>query len=79
MSKKNQVVSITKSAQSAGALVTRFAAVETEATRIHQEQSGASLVRALLKGGRMHAVISDECGSTIEVSDGNVMLSVSKS
>ncbi len=78
MAKKNQVVAVTKAAQSAGALVSRFSAVESTATRIHQEQSGASLVRALLKGGRMHAVISDECGSTIEVSDGNVMLSVSK-
>ena len=66
---------VTIAARSAGDIIARFAAVEDEATRIHQEQSGAKLVRALLKDGKMHAVITDG-KSTLEVMDGAVSLSV---
>jgi len=55
----------------------RFASVEAEASRIHAEQSGAQLVRALLSGGKLHAVISDG-KSTLEVMDGSVALSVAQ-
>jgi hypothetical protein len=68
---------ITAAAKSASAIATRFASVEVEATRIHQEKSGASLVRALLKGGKLHAVVSDG-KSTLEVMDGAVALSVAQ-
>lgn len=73
--KKSKAVTI--AAQAATAIATRFAAVEVEATRIHQEQSGAKLVRALMKGGKMHAVVSDG-KTTLEVMDGAVALSVAQ-
>jgi hypothetical protein len=75
MAKKSKAVTV--AAQSASAVSTRFTAVESEATRIHQEQSGASFVRALLKGGKLHAVVSDG-KSTLEVMDGAVALSVAQ-
>ena len=75
MAKKSKAVTI--AAQSASAITSRFADVERVATRIHQEQAGASLMRALLKGGKMHAVISDG-KATLEVMDGAVALSVAQ-
>src|ERR1035437_9789740 len=60
---------VTIAARSAGDVLARFGAVESEACRIHQEQSGAKLVRALLKDGKMHAVITDG-KSPLEVMDG---------
>jgi len=75
MAKKSKAV--TTCAQSAGAITSRFTDVERVATRIHQEQAGASLMRALLKGGKMHAVISDG-KATLEVMDGAVALSVAQ-
>jgi hypothetical protein len=41
------------------------------------EQTGAQLVRALLQGGKLHAVISDG-KSTIEIMDGSVAVSVAQ-
>jgi hypothetical protein len=75
MSKKSKGTAITLAAQRAEAIAARFAAVEAEATRIHEEQTGARLVRAMLGGNGLHAVISDG-KSTMEVFDGQVSLSV---
>jgi hypothetical protein len=69
--------SVTIAASDAATTLARFAAVEAAAERIHQEQVGAKLVRALLNGGKLHAVISDG-SSTIEVHDGQVALSVTQ-
>ena len=55
----------------------RFASVEAEAQQIHTEQTGAQLVRALLQGGKLHAVVTDG-QSTIEVCNGAVALSVAQ-
>jgi hypothetical protein len=66
---------VTIAAQLAGDIVARFAVVEATACRIHQEQSGARLVRALLKDGKLHAVVTDG-NATLEVMDGAVSLSV---
>jgi len=55
----------------------RFAAVENEASRIHSEAVGGKLVRALLSGGKLHAVVTDG-QSTIEVRNGSVALSVTQ-
>ena len=55
----------------------RFQAVEAEASRIHAEQSGAQLVRALLQGGKLLSIVSDG-KSTIEVCNGRVALSVAQ-
>ena len=76
MAKKSRA--ITTCAQSASAVTTRFADVERVANRIHQEQQGASLMRALLdKSGKLHAVLSDG-KATLEVMDGAVALSVAQ-
>jgi hypothetical protein len=68
---------VTIAASAAGAVAKRFASVEAEASRIHAEQTGGKLVRALLSGGKLHAVISDG-KSTIEIMDGSVALSVAQ-
>jgi len=68
---------VTVAASAAGKIATRFQAVEAAAQRIHTEQSGAQLVRALLSGGKLHAVISDG-KSTLEIMDGSVALSVAQ-
>jgi hypothetical protein len=68
---------VTIAAREAGTVANRFSAVEIEAERIHAEQSGSKLVRALMTGGKMHAVISDG-KSTLEVHDGVVALSVAQ-
>jgi hypothetical protein len=72
---KTKSKAVTIAARSAGDIIARFEAVEAAACRIHQEQSGAKLVRALLKDGKMHAVITDG-NATLEVMDGAVSLSV---
>jgi len=77
MAKLTTTNAATIAASAAGAVAKRFAAVENEASRIHAEQSGASLVRALLQGGKLHAVISDG-KSTLEIMDGSVALSVAQ-
>jgi hypothetical protein len=69
--------SITIAASDAANTLARFASVEAEASRIHAEQAGSKLVRALLSGGKLHAVISDG-SSTIEVHDGQVALTVTQ-
>jgi len=74
MSKKSKAITV---AAKSAAIASRFADVECVATRIHQEQAGASLMRALLKGGKLHAVVSDG-RATLEVSDGAVALSVAQ-
>ena len=66
---------VTIAASKAGAVATRFASVEAEAERIYAEQSGARLVRAVMNGGGLHAVLSDGT-STLEVCNGAVALSV---
>ena len=66
---------VTIAARSAGDIVARFEAVEAAACRIHQEQSGANLMRALLSGGKLSAIVSDR-HSTIEIYDGKVSVSV---
>ena len=68
---KSKAIAIAASA--AGAVAKRFQAVEAEASRIHAEQSGAQLVRALLQGGKLPAIVSDG-KSTIEVCNGRVAL-----
>jgi hypothetical protein len=78
MAKLTTTNAVTIAASAAGAVAKRFAAVENEASRIHAEQSGAKLVRALLQGGgKLHAVISDG-KSTLEIMDGSVALSVAQ-
>ena len=72
MAKFKKSTAITLAASTAAA---RWNAVESVANRIHEEQSGANLVRALLGKNGLHAVISDG-KSTLEVSDGQVALSV---
>ena len=73
---KNKSKSIAVAAQSAGAIATRFSSVETEATRIHAEQSGARVVRALLGEQGIHAVLSDQHGATLEICGGQVAVSI---
>jgi hypothetical protein len=77
MAKQLKSQAVTVAASTAGVVAKRFASVEAEASRIHAEQSGASLVRALLQGGKLHAVISDG-KSTLEIMDGSVALSVAQ-
>jgi len=68
---------VTLAADAAANTLARFASVEAEAARIHHEQAGSKLVRALVSGGKLHAVISDGA-STIEVHDGQVAPSVTQ-
>jgi hypothetical protein len=77
MKKQAKSQAVTIAASSAGAVAKRFVSVEAEASRIHAEQSGSKLVRALLSGGKFHAVISDG-KSTLDVMDGSVALSVAQ-
>jgi len=77
MAKLTTTNAVTVAASTAGTVAKRFASVEAEASRIHTEQSGASLVRALLSGGKLHAVVTDG-QSTIEVRNGSVALSVTQ-
>jgi hypothetical protein len=67
MKKQAKSQAVTIAASSAGAVAKRFDA----------EQSGSKLVRALLSGGKFHAVISDG-KSTLDVMDGSVALSVAQ-
>jgi hypothetical protein len=69
--------SVSPAASNAANTLARFQAVENEASRIHQEQVGSKLVRVLLAGGKLHAIVSDGA-STIEVRDGQVALSVTQ-
>jgi hypothetical protein len=73
MTKTSNAVTI--AASNASAVAKRFAAVETEAQKIHAEQTGGKLVRAFMNGGSIHAVITDG-KTTLEVQDGKVALSV---
>jgi hypothetical protein len=77
MKKQVKSQAVTIAASSAGSVAKRFASVEAEASRIHSEQSGSRLVRALLSGGKLHAVVTDG-RSTIEVCNGSVALSVAQ-
>lgn len=77
MSKKEKSHNaVTVAASKAGSIATRFSAVEAEAERIHAEQSGAKLVRAMMNGSGLHAILSDG-KATLEICDGAVALSVS--
>jgi hypothetical protein len=75
MTKQSKSIAI--AANAAANTLARFQAVEAEAERIHQEQAGSKLVRALLSGGKLHAIVSDGA-STIEVHDGQVALTVTQ-
>ena len=72
MAKFKKSTAITLAASTAAS---RWSAVESVANRMHEQQSGANIVRALLGKNGLHAVISDG-KSTLEVSDGQVALSV---
>ncbi len=69
--------SIAVAANSAAAIARRFEAVEREAERIHTEQTGAAIVRALLGGAGLHAVITDG-KATLEICNGKVAVSVTR-
>jgi hypothetical protein len=66
MVKSSKSTAVTVAVSNAGMIAKRFQAVEAEASRIHAEQSGATLVRALVNGSGLHAVLSDG-KTTIEV------------
>jgi hypothetical protein len=68
---------VSVAASNAGKIATRFQAVESAAQRAHEEMTGGRLVRALLQGGKLHAVVTDG-QSTIEVCNGAVALSVAQ-
>jgi hypothetical protein len=67
---------VTTAAQSAGSIMQRFAAVETEARRIFEQQKkpAPKQVRAVLNGS-LHILITDG-KATMEVNDGVVALHV---
>lgn len=55
----------------------RFASVEAEASRIHAEQSGSRIVKALMNGSGLHVLVTD--GKTIlEIAGGVTALSVAQ-
>ena len=76
MKNQTKLTAVTIAASAAGAVAKRFASVEAEASRIHAEQSGASLVRALLSGGKL--TWSFVWQITLEIMDGSVALSVAQ-
>ena len=59
----------------AAPVLSRFEAVERTASAIHEQSGANKLARALLSGGKLHAVISDG-RSTVEICDGKVAVSV---
>ena len=75
MAKQEKALTITQAAGLAATALSRFGAVEREAQRIHQEQTGSRLVRALLDGSGLHAVITDG-KATLEIASGKVAVSV---
>jgi len=71
MAKKSKAITI--AAQSAGAV--RFASVEREATKIHQQETGARFMRAVSGEQGLHVLFSDG-GTTVEVAGGKFAVSV---
>ena len=70
---KNTTIAI--ASEKAGTVMARFEAVEREAQKIHEQQMGTKLARALLSNGSLHLVLSDG-KATVEVANGAVALSV---
>ena len=73
MTRRNHSVAI--AAESAGRALERFAAVEQAAQAAHEEMTGRAMVRAMLDGNGLHAVISDG-KATLEIANGRVAVSV---
>ena len=66
---------VTVATRDAASVLSRFEAVERNARTIHEQSVGSKMARALLSGGRLHAVVTDG-RSTIEICDGKVAVSV---
>jgi hypothetical protein len=66
---------ITLAAESASKQLERFSAVEEAARQIHEASVGTKFARAMLNGGGLHVLLTDN-KTTVEICDGKMVVSV---
>jgi hypothetical protein len=79
MAKDNKIKSVPavrEAAESAGRVVARWNAVETEAARVHEEGQGRNLLRAVAGEDGIHAIIRDKHGATMEIAGGKIAVTI---
>jgi hypothetical protein len=74
--KKGKSTAVTVAAQSSAGVMARFNAVEAEARRISEEANGRTIARAFLGQDGVHALLTDEHGTTLEIAGGKIAVSV---
>jgi hypothetical protein len=70
------VTAVTIAAGKAGAVLARWQAVEAQATRVHEEGQGRAIARALFTPDGSHHVILQTGGTTMEIKDGAVAVTI---
>jgi hypothetical protein len=79
MEKDNKVKSVPavrEAAAAAGRAMARWNAVETDAARVHEEGQGRAIARALFTPDGSHHVILQTGGTTMEIKDGAVAVTI---
>jgi len=71
---------MTKSSRSlttlAAGVLKRFAAVEADANRIHEEQGGRQIARAVMTDEGLHILMQDQHGTSLEIAGGKLAVGV---
>jgi hypothetical protein len=70
------VPAVTAAAESAGKAMSRWNAVEADAARVHEEGQGRAIARALFSPDGSHHVILQTGGTTMEIKDGAVAVTI---
>jgi hypothetical protein len=70
------VPAIAAAARAAGTVMSRWNAVEAQATRVHEESQGRAIARALFTPDGGHHVILQTGATTMEIKDGAVAVTI---
>jgi hypothetical protein len=70
------VPAVTAAAREAGVAMARWNAVEAQAAHVHEESQGRAIARALFTPDGSHHVILQTGGTTMEIKDGSVALTI---
>ena len=74
--KPSAVPAVTQAAREAGSVLARWQAVEAQAARVHEEGQGRAIARALFTPDGSHHVILQTGGTTMEINDGAVAVTI---
>ena len=75
-SKTPSVPAVTIAARAAGAVMSRWNAVELAAQTVHEADTGRKLVQALAGKDGIHALVRDQHGVTMEIAAGKIAVTI---